>query len=32
MNAFAEVHGFRRVNDTDCLPFHLTSWIDAHAE
>src|SRR5262245_34520464 len=29
---FAEAHGFRRVNDKDCLPYHLTSWIDAHPE
>lgn len=29
---FAEVHGFRRVNDRSCLPFHLTSWIDNHAD
>lgn len=32
MQSFAEAHGFRRVNDKDCLPFHLTSWIDAHPE
>jgi integrase len=32
MQSFAEAHGFRRVNDRDCLPFHLTSWIDAHPE
>ena len=29
---FAETHGFRRVNDKDCLPFHLTSWLDAHPQ
>jgi integrase len=29
---FAEAHGFRRVNDKDCLPFHLTSWLDAHPD
>jgi integrase len=31
LQAFAEAHGFRKVNDRDCLPFHLTSWLDAHA-
>jgi integrase len=29
---FAEAHGFRLVNDKDCLPYHLTSWLDAHKE
>lgn len=29
---FAETHGFRKVNDRDCLPFHLTSWIDGRTE
>ncbi len=29
---FAEEHGFRKVNDKDCLPFHVTSWLDAHPE
>lgn len=32
LQSFAEAHGFRRVNDRECLPFHLTSWIDAHPE
>jgi integrase len=32
LQLFAEAHGFRRVNDKDCLPFHLTSWLDAHPE
>jgi integrase len=32
LQLFAEAHGFRRVNDQDCLPFHLTSWLDAHPE
>jgi integrase len=27
---FAETHGWRAVNDKDCLPFHLTSWLDSH--
>jgi hypothetical protein len=29
---FAEAHGFRKVNDKDCLPYHLTSWLGAHPE
>ena len=32
LQCFAEAHGFRRVNDKDCLPFHLTIWLDAHPE
>jgi integrase len=32
MQSFAEAHGWRKVNDKDCLPFHLTSWLDAHPE
>jgi integrase len=32
MQSFAEAHGFRRINDKECIPFHLTSWIDAHPE
>lgn len=30
--SFAEAHGFRAVNDRDCLPYHLTAWLDAHPE
>jgi integrase len=30
LQMFAESHGWRKVNDKDCLPFHLTSWLDAH--
>ncbi|QJX01174.1 tyrosine-type recombinase/integrase [Frigoriglobus tundricola] len=30
--SFAEKHGFRVVNDKECLPYHLTAWIDAHPE
>lgn len=30
--SFAEAHGFRVVNDRECLPFHLTSWLDAQTE
>src|SRR4051794_20445144 len=29
---FAEEHGYRVVNDKECLPYHLTSWLDAHPE
>ena len=28
LEAFAETHGWRRVNDLDCIPHHLTSFID----
>jgi integrase len=27
LQAFAETHGWRKVNDKDCLPFHLTSFV-----
>jgi len=30
LQAFAETHGWRKVNDKDCLPFHLTSFIDGN--
>jgi integrase len=30
LQAFAELHGWRKVKD--CLPFHLTSWIDANPQ
>lgn len=32
LQLFAEAHGWRRVNDSDCKPLHLTSWLDAHPE
>ncbi len=32
LQRFADAHGFRRVNDKDCLPFHMTSWLDAHPQ
>jgi hypothetical protein len=32
LQSFAEAHGWREVNDKDCIPFHLTSWLDAHPE
>jgi integrase len=30
LQAFAETHGWRKVNDKDCLPYHLTSFIDTN--
>ena len=30
LQAFAEAHGWRKVGD--CLPFHLTSWLDANPQ
>ncbi|QEL18593.1 hypothetical protein [Limnoglobus roseus] len=30
--SFAESHGFRGVNDRECLPYHLTAWVDSHTE
>jgi integrase len=30
LQGFAEVHGWRHIHD--CLPFHLTSWLESHAE
>lgn len=30
--SFAEAHGFRVVNDRECLPYHLTAWVDSHTE
>jgi integrase len=32
LQMFAEAHGWRQVNDKDCLPLHLTSWLDAHPD
>jgi integrase len=32
LNDFCEDHGERLVNDRDCLPFHLTSWLDARRD
>jgi integrase len=29
---FAEAHGWRIVNDKDCLPFHVTSWLESHPD
>jgi integrase len=28
LQEFVDAHGYRRVKD--CLPYHLTSWLDAH--
>jgi hypothetical protein len=32
LQSFAEMHGWRRVNDDDCIPYHVTEWLDAHPE
>jgi integrase len=32
LQLFAEEHGFRVVNDRDCLPVHVEEWIAAHPE
>ena len=32
LQGFAERHGWRKVNDKDCLPFHLTSFIDTNSK
>ena len=30
LQRFAEAHGFRKVNDRDCLPIHVEEWLAAH--
>jgi len=32
LQLFAEAHGFRKVNDRDCLPVHVEEWLAEHAE
>lgn len=32
LQQFAEAHGWRKVNDADCLPIHLEEWIAEHPE
>jgi integrase len=32
LQSFAELHGWRGVNDGDCIPYHVTEWLDAHPE
>src|SRR5262245_10722070 len=32
LQLFAEAHGFRRVNDRDCLPVHVEEWLAEHPE
>src|SRR5262245_4572166 len=32
LQLFAESHGWRRVNDRDCLPIHIEEWVAAHPE
>src|SRR6266446_2958852 len=29
LQLFAEAHGFRKVNDRDCLPTHVEEWLAA---
>src|SRR5262245_2882755 len=30
LQLFAEAHGFRKVNDRDCLPVHVQEWLAEH--
>jgi integrase len=30
LQEFAEVHGWRKVNDRDCLPIHVEEWVAGH--
>jgi hypothetical protein len=32
LQSFAEAHGFRRANDLDATPFHLTSWLEQNPQ
>lgn len=32
LQLFAEAHGWRKVNDRDCLPVHVEQWIADHPE
>jgi integrase len=32
LQAFAEAHGWRKVNDRDCLPVHVEEWLAEHPE
>src|SRR5262245_39266595 len=32
LQLFAEAHGWRQLNDQDCLPVHLEEWLTAHPE
>jgi len=32
LQQFAEVHGWRKVNDRDCLPVHVEEWLADHPE
>lgn len=32
LQSFAEAYGWRAVNDRDCIPFHVTEWLDGHRE
>jgi integrase len=32
LQLFAEAHGFRKVNDRDCLPVHVEEWVAEHPD
>jgi integrase len=32
LQLFAETHGWRKVNDRDCLPVHLEEWLAEHPQ
>lgn len=32
LQLFAEAHGWRKVNDRDCLPVHLEEWLAEHPQ
>jgi integrase len=32
LQLFAEAHGWRKVNDKDCLPIHVEEWLTDHPE
>jgi integrase len=32
LQLFAETHGWRKVNDQDCLPLHVETWLAEHPE
>jgi integrase len=32
LQLFAEAHGWRKVNDRDCLPVHVEEWLAEHPE
>src|SRR5436309_2374012 len=32
LQQFADTHGYRKVNDRDCLPVHVEEWMADHPE